>query len=769
MFLPKLLLAALLVGLSVGAESPPPAAPAQRGGDGSNRCEWLDTAHTGITRFSVLPGGGWDNLRNRHMGLVADLSFSDCVLSDDGTFVTPSHVILYPKRESQVSLMSHVIEHYENYTSSTSFSVNLGGNGIFHGIGIDGKFSEEYQEVKKTVLTSKTQIGRTQQRYNMYAARLQPDFKLSDSFTNRLIDIANAQINGRTGRARYLADLVVRDFGTHMVTSVDAGAILEKMDYFNRNSLTSSVFTKNKLSQCLSVSFAKVFGLNFDSSLTVTKEHVKQYIDSVQMTTINTHGGPPIGAKANLTVWEARLRENLVAIDKIGEPLFGVISERSLPQIPPPRLENVIEAVKEAVLRYYKANEVKGCQDPNSANFDPLANIDGVCEPTMTNFSFAGVYQTCRESNPGLGLNLCGRDTSPSQKNPITGDYRCPAGYEPVKLLTLTGSRGSRCFERHKSCWLVFSCHAGTDCYESTTTLDSFWCAASRDSKLPPSSGMTYGGAYSPRFSNPATDAKTCGDGYRPYAVARDIRVCLSADMHPESLGSRLPLGGLFTCQAGNPLAEAGRHIVTANSLLKADGAFSADNSPKRCPDGFTQSTIDVIDGCELMQCVLSGSDRARRSVIKRPPFETADFNYAGPPVDTVETDGRRWGFNGSVWFYEGYYGSPMSAKSTKFNNDANNGAASIFTVIAGVAAVCLAVVLVGLLAYKKRSAWLPPLRRRLGRRRAGPYQCLNDDASDALVNAGSGSYGTVAPDDAAMETPPMPEHRASETVVNVA
>jgi len=47
-----------------------------------------------VYRFEVLPGGGWDNLRNLHMGEVSAMNYSKCKTSDDGKYLIPDNVLL---------------------------------------------------------------------------------------------------------------------------------------------------------------------------------------------------------------------------------------------------------------------------------------------------------------------------------------------------------------------------------------------------------------------------------------------------------------------------------------------------------------------------------------------------------------------------------------------------------------------------------------------------------------------------------------------------
>uniref|UniRef100_A0A1I8FUV4 Macrophage-expressed gene 1 protein n=2 Tax=Macrostomum lignano TaxID=282301 RepID=A0A1I8FUV4_9PLAT len=588
--------------------------------DGSNRCVWLLNSGSSITRFSSMPGGGWDNLRNKDMGLVADLSFTDCALSDDGMYVLPKNVILYPRKESNIEVMSEVIDHFSNYTSSLSVSINLEASGKIAAFRIGGKLSNEFQQVKKVAVQNKLDIGRSQLRYRLYSSKLQPDFKLSAALTNRLTEVMNALVNNQTKLARYLSDLIVRDFGTHVITSVEAGGILEKLDFFNSRSIDDSNFMQNKFSAAASFSFLRFFSSNISIGVSVTNEEVTKYKNSIRKMILRTSGGPVLGSNPKLDDWIKSLHENLVPIDRNGEPLYSVVNRRSLPNLPMTHMLKLRKEIEDAVMRYYKANTVKGCLDPNSRNFDPIANTAGQCEAPGTNFSFAGVYQQCWESNPRAGFNLCSGAGSGVLLNPITGGTRCPVGYEPVKLLSTVGRNSKRCWKtKHCTSWFIWCVHheERTQCVDSYTVLTAYWCTARRTSKLISNPGMFYAGAYAAdgRFLNDITQSKECPEHFRPYKVGRDIYLCLSMDLSRASRG-RIPFAGFFSCDSGNPLSE------TSGGL----------DAPKHCPKEFSQVTLDTVDGCAIMQCVKGRSGLAQIQV-RRPPFEEPDYELVEHPV----------------------------------------------------------------------------------------------------------------------------------------
>ena len=64
-----------------------------------------------------------------------------------------------------------------------------------------------------------------------YTAKTRPDLGIDDAFKARLREIAAHIEMNRTAHATYESQLVVRDFGTHVITSVDIGAALAQVSH----------------------------------------------------------------------------------------------------------------------------------------------------------------------------------------------------------------------------------------------------------------------------------------------------------------------------------------------------------------------------------------------------------------------------------------------------------------------------------------------------------------------------------------------------------
>ncbi|KAH3826455.1 hypothetical protein DPMN_128361 [Dreissena polymorpha] len=67
-------------------------------------------------RFEVLPGSGWDNLRNKTTGMIVKLNFSQCRTTEDGRFLLPDGVYTVPLKRSHVETTANLFEHWSNYS-----------------------------------------------------------------------------------------------------------------------------------------------------------------------------------------------------------------------------------------------------------------------------------------------------------------------------------------------------------------------------------------------------------------------------------------------------------------------------------------------------------------------------------------------------------------------------------------------------------------------------------------------------------------------------
>ena len=343
--------------------------------------------------MEVLPGIGWDNLRNFGMGMVTYRNYSQCLTTEDGKYLIPDNVFAIAIKESSVVMNSEYFDHWNNYSSMTSNSINTEAD-----FGpISGKFSAEFQSVKKHQVESKSVTTRVQLRYKYYTVKSQPGVQLHPDFKFRLLDIAAHLQSNNTEMARYMADLVVRDYGTHYVTSIDAGAILAKIDHIKKSYAARYSDDKSKITASASGSFGKSFGFSVSGSHESDKESSDSYMSNSSHSQIHTFGGPQFRSSFSIGKWEDGLPNNLVAVDRTGDPLNFAITPEAFPELTDPLIIQLDEVVSKSVNLYYKHNSRKGCTNADSPNFNFQAILDDKsCNTPLDNFAFGGIYQTCQ-------------------------------------------------------------------------------------------------------------------------------------------------------------------------------------------------------------------------------------------------------------------------------------------------------------------------------------------------------------------------------------
>ena len=582
-------------------------------------------ANVRMNRLEVLPGGGWDNLRNIHMGMVTDKNYSQCRTTEDGKYLIPDYTYAYPLKKSDVQAFAELFDHWSNYSSITSSSVNLQASGSFLFGSISGSFSEEHTSIKKHQVEDKAVTARVQMRHVMYKIRTEPDGPLEPAFRNRLLDIACHVQQNNTAFAKYLAQLLVRDYGTHYITSVDAGAVLAKVDHLKYSYVSNFDEEKTKVTASAGASFFRTFKMSASISHQTDTKQLEEYETSTTSSRVLTFGGPPFRVNFTLDAWEDALPNNLVAIDRAGDPLHFAVTPGSFPEIPEDLTFELADVVEQAVKRYYKHNVRRGCTNRDAPNFSFQANFDdGSCRNPYNNFTFGGVFQTCAiEASPA------GSPCDPYvQKNPRTGDYTCPPNYEAVMIHQ--SHTATSCHRDCHSCWLIARC-CDTNCGNALIT--TYWCVAK--GAVGADSGFLFGGLYSDKVINPVTQDHNCPFKFYPLRFGKTLKVCVSDDYE---LGAKfsVPFAGFFSCAVGNYLATP-----------PAKQSASPSGWLRGCPKGYSQHLATVEDSCEINYCVKADafSDQGLPPAM-RPPFSHAPkiFKYSVPML-LINND------TGTIWF----------------------------------------------------------------------------------------------------------------------
>merc|ERR1712080_602840 len=291
-------------------------------------------------------------------------------------------------------------------------------------------------------------------------------------------------------RADFMIEEIVRDYGTHLITSVDFGAILFQDDHIERQDFYKQEGNGDSYTFGLKVTspFASgSIGGHHDKSDSKKESYEKSRRGSALL----THGGKVQGS-LNVSDWLQSVPTMAVPIDRNGIPIENIFNEINFPAVLPETLRKIRKKTQDVVLKYYDVNGHHGCMDPRSPNFDFKANInDDSCGLPRTDYAFGGFFQEGELFSGHL-----------SKENPLTGGYNCPKGYNPRKL------------------------------YEHTERKCTRHCSGCmRD--------------------NPRTNKKNCPSGYKedtffPFSLCWQV-------FNENTRGDAMRFGGIFSCEADIP------------------------------------------------------------------------------------------------------------------------------------------------------------------------------------------------------------------------
>ncbi|KAK2902006.1 macrophage expressed 1, tandem duplicate 1 [Channa argus] len=645
-----------------------------------------------ITALEVLPGGGWDNLRNMDMGRVMNLSYFQCQTTEDGVYLIPDEVFVIPHKETGVETSSEIISSWQEQKSSTSYTINADISFLSY---LNGKFSTENQRMKSHQVKDSATTARVQVRNFIYTVKAYPDFALDTRFIQQVKDIADAIENNQTRNADYLSEKMVLDYGTHVITSVDAGAALVEEDYLRTSYVSDNVSGGSSIKAQAGFNFFDKLKFDISSQITQQSSSLQTYQSNIQYSLIQSYGGGiPFYPGITLQKWQESIRDNLVAIDRSGFPIHYFINTNTLPDLPQPTIGKVAHTVSQAIERYYKVNTRPGCVDINSKNFNFQANIDdNSCEGPATNLSFGGVYQECVPLSSDAGP-IC---DALGQRNPDTGDFSCRSPYSPTLLRSEVRQQGYTtydCYDQRYRCGFLGLSHCHRQvCQDNyhvrSARINTYWCSV--NGKAPDNSGYLFGGIYSPTFLNPLTKAKSCPPNFIAVNFLSDGQaICVSNDYET---GTRyaVPFGGLFSCQSNNPLA----------------------GNLRRCPPKFSQHLATVSDGCEILYCVQSGLFTGGQLLpIRLPPFTKPPLvSMQATNTVMVMTEGEKsWVRVGQTKMWKLANAEEIKEIVQKLNPELSQMSSGEKAGVAfGVMGMVVLVIIVAVVLMKRRRR-LPPL-----------------------------------------------------------
>lgn len=522
-------------------------------------------------------------------------------------------------------------------------------------------------------------------RNHLYTVKAYPDFTLDSRFAKQAEEIADAIENNQTRQATYLSEKMVLDYGTHVITSVDAGATLVEEDYLKCSYVSDEQSSQSSVTASAGVNFFNKVKFDIGSKESTETSKTLAYQGNITYSITLSHGGALFYPGITLQKWQESTVNNLIAIDRSGLPLHFFLNPSTFPDLPRPTVNKVALFVSKAIEQYYKVNTYPGCVKPDSQNFNFQANVDDAsCEGPSTNLSFGGVYQQCTPLTSD-GNVIC---QELAVKNPATGSYTCQMSYTATLLRSEVQERPYNNYECHQSChscWLFFDCCkdvCGNVYYVRRAKIDTYWC--STNEKAPEYSGYLFGGLFGPSLQNPITKSKSCPPNFFALIfLSSGTMICLSNDYEAATRFS-VPFGGFFSCQSTNLLAGGQSH----------------------CPPQFSQHLVAISDGCQVLYCVQSGIFTGGDLLpVHLPPFTRAPvISMLATNTVAVMTEGdQAWVRVKDTMMWKVAKPEDIAKMSQMFEEDSSQSQSKMVGIVLGALALIALLVVVAVLVVRKR------------------------------------------------------------------
>ncbi|KAI4885678.1 hypothetical protein NFI96_029496, partial [Prochilodus magdalenae] len=222
----------------------------------------------------VPPWEAWDNLRNLDMGRVMNISYFQCQTTEDGVLPHPRDEVFGQPTEDR------------SYISI-----------------LNGKFSMENQRMKTHQVKENSVTSRVQVRDHLYTVRAFPDFTLDARFTSQAEEIADAIENNQTRLAEYLSKKMVLDYCTHVITSVDSGAILVEEDYLKSSYVSNMQSSQSSVSASAGASFYKKVKVDIGGKMSEETSETQSYQGNITYSITLSQGGALFYPGITLQKW----------------------------------------------------------------------------------------------------------------------------------------------------------------------------------------------------------------------------------------------------------------------------------------------------------------------------------------------------------------------------------------------------------------------------------------------------------------------------------
>uniref|UniRef100_A0A914XYV8 Macrophage-expressed gene 1 protein n=1 Tax=Panagrolaimus superbus TaxID=310955 RepID=A0A914XYV8_9BILA len=337
--------------------------------------------HKNMTRtLGGLVGIGWDDMTNEYTLPIFKVTYKECLVDPDNTYLVPDNVILIPIKKTTLDKTSTVFNSFDEYKTLSSDKVTITGSASAKGKGkASASFSRETQDTKNSFVKEESIMMQNKLCYLAYELIGNEHGGMDSSFIDRVTEIATAVHQNLHLKAKFLAETLISNYGTHVINKATAAAEIVQNIFIKKTEEFKGEAHMTEIKVGLSAEFdGQAYGGGGEVGVSNKQESSKNESTKTQHTknTINNRGGPHINRVGSSKLDEAMLHvDNLIGINQIGKFLYDIIPAVPLKQFSRMTKYTVKTLVYEAIQDYYKYNSLPGCMEFTSENYNPLVSL----------------------------------------------------------------------------------------------------------------------------------------------------------------------------------------------------------------------------------------------------------------------------------------------------------------------------------------------------------------------------------------------------------
>uniref|UniRef100_A0AC35GUU5 Macrophage-expressed gene 1 protein n=1 Tax=Panagrolaimus sp. PS1159 TaxID=55785 RepID=A0AC35GUU5_9BILA len=320
-------------------------------------------------------GFGWDDLQSIRTKPVFFEEFKLCRAEPTGHYLLPDTIVAVPVLKVKLDEMANYYENFQNFKEKISNTFVGAASGEYAWLSASASFSKINKKTKENFAKYKSSLLYTKLQYDAFNLYQDSVGLLAPGFIDRIEQISYSVSQKLTYQAKYLAEMIVKDYGTHYVSSANTGAMIEQKTFIESYFAFEGNATLEGVRIAAAAKFGRFFNAFFSNHQSASVVDQQALTNITKSSFLETNGGPDINKilsdNATFNI------ENIVPYNFNGDWLYQVVSKRNFPNISIDLLLNIQHLIKNATETYYEKNTIHGCMDMNSPNFDfKVRNIE---------------------------------------------------------------------------------------------------------------------------------------------------------------------------------------------------------------------------------------------------------------------------------------------------------------------------------------------------------------------------------------------------------